>query len=106
MEIIMSKINLTLLLTILLSTSIVYADEEEAQSMFDEAKCMDCHAPTHFQNREKKVNNYNKLSDSVRACAQNNDAGWFDEDSDEVTSYLNHKYYHYKDKPAPKEEED
>lgn len=76
----------------------------EAKSLIDEAACMKCHVSEHFQHREKKVNNYKKLSDSVKRCATNNDAGWFDEDSDVVTEYLNKKHYHYK--VPPKEEEE
>lgn len=86
-----------------LLATLAYADMEEAKEMFDEAKCMDCHTPNHFKHNEKKVNSYKKLSDSVRACATNNGAEWFDEDSDVVTEYLNKKHYHYK--VPPKEEE-
>jgi len=88
----------------LVSTLTLSADMDEAKEMVEEAACMKCHVPQHFQHREKKVNSYKKLSDSVRACATNNGAGWFDEDSDVVTEYLNKKHYHYK--VPPKEEEE
>jgi hypothetical protein len=86
-----------------LTATVAHANMDEAKEMFDEAKCMECHTPNHFKHNEKKVNSYKKLSDSVRACATNNGAEWFDEDSDVVTEYLNDKHYHYK--VPPKEDE-
>lgn len=97
------RLTYTMVLGSLLVGAMLQADMEDAKEMFNEAKCMDCHTASHFQHREKKVNNFNKLSESVRACATNNGAEWFDEDSDIVTEYLNEKHYHYK--AVPKEEE-
>lgn len=99
-----SRFNCTLFFSTFLVGTLLQADMENAKEMFDEAKCMECHAPSHFQHREKKVNSYKKLSDSVKACATSSGAEWFDEDSDVVTEYLNDKHYHYK-VPAKEEEE-
>ena len=98
-----SHITPMLLMTAVLNSTIALADAQEAKEMFDSAKCMECHAPSHFKHREKKVNNYKKLSNSVKACATSSGAEWFDEDSDMVTEYLNDKHYHYQ--APPKEEE-
>ena len=95
----MFKYNFFLLLSGVLLSSTLQADMEEAKELFDEAKCMECHIPNHFKHKEKKVNSYKKLSSSVQACAINTDAGWFDEDADLVTEYLDKKYYHYKQPP-------
>jgi len=92
-----------IVLTLSLVGASLYADMEQGKEMFDEANCMECHAPSHFQTREKKVNSFKKLSGSVRACATNSGAEWFDEDADIVTEYLNEKHYHFK--APPKEEE-
>lgn len=87
----------------LLVGTLLQADMPEGKEMFNEANCMECHTPNHFKHNEKKVNSFKKLSDSVRACATNTGAEWFDEDADVVTEYLNEKHYHYK--VPPKEEE-
>jgi len=99
-----TRLNSTLLVGTLLIGSLLQADMEEAKEMFNEANCMECHTPSHFKHREKKVNSYKKLSSSVNACATNSSAGWFDEDTESVTRYLNEKHYHYK--APPKEEEE
>lgn len=99
-----SRLSHTLLISSFLVATLLQADMEEAKEMFDGAKCMDCHTPSHFQHREKKVSNYTKLSDSVKACATSTGAEWFDEDSDIVTEYLNKEHYHYK--TPPKKEDD
>ena len=100
----MQHLKLTVLMSVLIAGSLLQADMEEAKELFDEAKCMECHNNQDFQHREKKVNSYKKLSNSVKACALNSDAEWFDEDADSVTNYLNYKHYHYK--VPVKEEED
>lgn len=97
------KSRCSMFLVFALTATVAHANMDEAKEMFDEAKCMECHTPNHFKHNEKKVNSYKKLSDSVRACATNNGAEWFDEDSDVVTEYLNDKHYHYK--VPPKEDE-
>jgi len=91
--------TILLVSTLLLNTTLLQADTQEAKELFDEAKCMECHTKSHFKHRDKKVNSYKKLSASVKACALNSNAEWFDEDSDLVTNYLNYKHYHYKVPP-------
>jgi len=91
------------MLITLLVGSLLQADIAEGKMMFNEAKCVDCHASAHFKHRENKVNSYKKLSSSVNACAISSGVDWFDEDTDSVTRYLNEKHYHYK--APPKEEE-
>lgn len=72
------------------------ADIEEAKELFKDANCMSCHENGDFKHREEKVNSYPLLSRSVKSCARNNAAPWFDEDMDSVVEYLNEKHYHYK----------
>ncbi len=90
----MSKLGV-LLIGILLS-SFVYADE--AKELFDEAKCMECHNNSDFGGDTSKSKSYKEVHDVVIACQMNNDAGWFDEDSELVTDYLNNKFYKFKKK--------
>lgn len=99
----MLRLQHTLLISTLVVGSLLQADMQESKELFDDAKCMGCHNTQDFQHREEKVNSYQKLSKSVKACALNTNAEWFDEDADSVTAYLNEKHYHYK---APKNEEE
>ena len=92
----MKKITTTsiLLASLLLSTT-VFAGAEEGKAMFDEAKCMECHNSADFKN-SKKVKELHQLEAKIDACQRNTDAGWFDEDTHDVATYLNGKYYHLK----------
>jgi len=83
-----------LLATLLFSTA-AFAGAEEGQELFDEAKCMECHNAEDFDN-SKKVKNFHQLEGRVQGCQLNTDAGWFDEDTHDVATYLNEKHYHLK----------
>ena len=80
-----------------LLSSLAQADIEEAKELFNEAKCMKCHTPNHFKHKEDKVSNFHKLHKSVTACALNTGAGWFDDETKDVSRYLNKKYYKYEE---------
>ena len=92
----MSKITLAILFSTTLLISLSHAKMQEGKKLFDEAKCMECHNTEDFQHKKEKVNNFQKLSDTIHACAFNNDTGWFDEEVHEVAKYLNKNHYHYK----------
>ena len=84
--------------SLLLLSSSLSADYEDAKELFKDADCMSCHNNEDFSPKEKKVTNFRKLHMAVDACRFANDADWFDDESQEVTEYLNDKYYHFKKK--------
>jgi len=92
----LSKLLISMLL--ILFTSSLNADQEEAQEMFNEADCMSCHNPEDFSPAERKKKTFKQLHASVQACQQANDAEWFDDETEEVAKYLNKKYYKYEEK--------
>lgn len=67
-----------------------------SQELMDEANCMKCHATSDFEAREEKINSFKKLHHQVKVCADNNFAGWFEEDVQSVSEYLNTRYYKLK----------
>lgn len=83
--------------TIIFST-IVYAEDPGPKELFDEANCVKCHSTDRLKAREEKVNNFEKLHKSVNNCAINTGAGWFDEEIEDVSKYLNKHYYHFDEK--------
>lgn len=60
---------------------------------------MRCHVINDFKAREEKVNSFKKLHHQVKVCADNNYAGWFEEDVQSVSKYLNGHYYKFHLKP-------
>jgi len=73
-----------------------YADMNAAKQLFDENDCTKCHSTEKFKYRKDKVNNFDKLHSTVAACANGTNVGWFEEEIEDVSSYLNQKYYHFK----------
>ncbi|MDF1876989.1 hypothetical protein JHD47_04070 [Sulfurimonas sp. SAG-AH-194-L11] len=86
-----------LLISSLLFTTTLFSQHQEAKELFTDAECMSCHNNEDFVPREKKVHNFKKLSKAVDACRFNNEAGWFDDESLDVSKYLNHKFYKFKE---------
>lgn len=84
------------LISLLFSTTLVIADYEEAEELFNEASCMDCHNNGDFKHKKNKVSNFTELHNAVDACRFGNGADWFDDESMEVSKYLNSKFYKYK----------
>lgn len=82
---------------IFLSSLLYAADVENGKELFDEAKCMECHNKGDFKYNEKKVKDMKILHQKVEACAINNDAGWFDDETEDVVHYLNKEHYKLKD---------
>ncbi|WP_304545647.1 hypothetical protein [Sulfurimonas microaerophilic] len=70
--------------------------DDDPQELMDDAHCMRCHATTDFQPREEKVNSFRKLHHQVGVCAENNFAGWFEEEKLDVSNHLDWKHYHFK----------
>jgi len=91
------------IVSLLISTTLFSSEHKEARELFTEAKCMHCHHTNDFQARENGVSSFAKLHKSVQACAINNNAGWFEEDNHNVSRYLNHKYYGFKQPPKLEE---
>ena len=91
-----SKLHLTLI-PLLISTALWSADYEEAKELFTDAACMDCHNNEDFKHRKDKVSDFKKLHKAVNACRFSNEAEWFDDESMEVSKYLNSKFYKYKE---------
>ena len=88
-------VKASILIAGLLLSTAAFADAEEGQELFDEAKCMECHNNSDFD-ESKKVKNFHQLEARVQACQLNTDAGWFDEDTHSVAQYLNKEHYKLK----------
>lgn len=79
----------------LLAATAAFGGVEEGKTMFNEAKCIECHNTSDFEN-SKKVHSFKELEQRVQACQLNTDAGWFDEDVTDVANYLNNDFYKFK----------
>jgi len=86
----------TIFITSIIFASVLHADNSEAKTLFDEAKCMKCHNNSSFTPKEEKVNSFKRLHKQVQRCESGNHIGWFEEEIFDVTNYLNNDFYHFK----------
>lgn len=89
---------------LLLSTSSLFSyDSENGKDLYYEAQCQKCHTEADYTSQQRKVNDFARLQWRVQRCDFSMDAGWFDEDIDDVVHYLNDSFYKFStDKIATK----
>jgi len=63
--------------------------------MRDDVTCAECHTPGDFTKADRKADSYAKLHYWVDACNHAMSSGWFPEEVDDVTAYLNKEYYKF-----------
>lgn len=74
-----------------------YAQKEDGQKLFNDAKCLACHNIEDFKDKKlHKVKSFKEMKGKVSACQIQNDVLWFDDEVHDVATYLNHEYYHFK----------
>jgi cytochrome c peroxidase len=80
-----------------------HGDAKLGEKSFNDKNCNACHARKFggsgeemFTRPDRKVTSLALLAAQVARCNSNLSAGWFPEDEENVVSYLNQKYYHFK----------
>ncbi|WP_295583582.1 cytochrome c [uncultured Lamprocystis sp.] len=61
-----------------------------------EEHCIKCHGTEVYSRTDRKVTSLGGLSSQVRQCETALSLRWFDEDIDEMTTFLNDRFYHFK----------
>lgn len=75
-----------------------YANETlmtEGRYLFEEAQCMACHQARPFNGPNTKVKSLSGLRAMVEACNTNLSVGWFPDEVQAVTHYLNKTHYNF-----------
>jgi mono/diheme cytochrome c family protein len=58
--------------------------------------CMSCHDDSVYSREDRRVNSLAGLRTQVQRCESTLGLKWFDEETDDVTAYLNNTFYHFK----------
>jgi hypothetical protein len=93
------KIFPVALMTIGLGISVSHAaDESEiaAGKALNDQHCVACHGPELYTRKNRIVNSKPSLFTQVQRCETNLKLQWFDEESQNVTEYLNQEHYRFK----------
>jgi len=70
-------------------------DLENGKLLHDE-NCMRCHNESKYTRKDRMIKNFQQLHERVKNCELMAELTWFDEEIDDVTSYLNNQFYHFK----------
>jgi cytochrome c553 len=60
------------------------------------ANCTSCHDDAVYKRKDRRVTSLDGLKKQVQRCELSQGLKWFDEDVDDVVSYLNSTYYKFK----------
>lgn len=79
----------------------VGADVAKGEELY-KANCVACHASRMggdgsaiYTRADRRVHSLDGLRRQVRACVHNIGITWFDDEIDDVTAFLNNRYYHF-----------
>jgi len=91
----MSSSYSTILFLCLLMTPLATTQAEDINvgKELHRENCLECHKSELYERTDRTVKTLKHLRSQVLFCAVNNDVGWFDEEIDDVTAYLNTFYY-------------
>ena len=85
------------IISLLICASYLFsADSRSGEELYMEAKCQKCHTSKDYTSPNRKVKDLVKLKWRVKRCDFTMDAGWFEEDIEDVVKYLNDEFYHFK----------
>lgn len=72
----------------------VAADLKAGQTLH-EGKCGSCHGSEVYTRADHRVTSLNALRAQVQRCDSNLELGWFEEEIENVSQYLNTQYYKF-----------
>jgi hypothetical protein len=91
------KFLLVTFCSLTLHASELTAEAQEGKILFDNVSCKKCHiSDGDFDKMNNKVKNIQNLASWVSTCDNSLHIGWFPEEQEKVTKYLNETYYKLK----------
>ena len=87
------KRTLMLLCITLFTTSSLAADIKNGKQL-QQKNCMSCHDDGMYTREERRIKNLSSLHTQVLRCESTLGLKWFDEEVNDVTTYLNKTFYH------------
>ena len=92
------KISLPVTLALFLSiaaTTTQAADIKNGKKL-QQKNCMSCHDDSMYTREDRFIKKLSSLRSQVQRCESTLGLTWFDEEVDDVTAYLNKKFYNFK----------
>jgi cytochrome c2 len=82
------------LLALVATTQGQAADLTQGKTLLDK-NCFSCHDTSVYTRSDRRITSLPGLHKQVQRCEQSLGLTWFDEDIDNVSSYLNKQYYKF-----------
>lgn len=76
-------------------SSFVYAVNINNGKVLHDQHCVRCHAETEYNNEKSRITDYKKLRARVGQCELMLELAWFADEVDDVTAYLNQRFYRF-----------
>ena len=89
-----SPYSIVLFLCLLMAPFVaIKAEDINVGKELHQDNCLRCHKSEIYERPDRTVKTLKHLRSQVLFCAVNNDVGWFDEEIDDGTAYLNAFHY-------------
>jgi len=89
------------LVSVLLSSMAMASETiRMGESLFQEGRCMACHTNRPFNGEHSRINSFKSLTTMVESCNTNLGLGWFPDEVEAVSHFLNHHHYKF---PLPEQ---
>ncbi len=72
-----------------------FAADVDNGAQLHEENCLRCHTPALYTGDERKISDRDALHQRVGFCERMLELLWLEEEVDDVTAYLNEKYYQF-----------
>lgn len=83
-------------ITLAAGTPLAMAANPAHGEELQQQNCTSCHGDSVYTRKDRKVTSLSGLRKQVQRCELTLGLQWFDDDVDDVVSYLNQEYYQYK----------
>jgi cytochrome c553 len=77
-----------------ISQATTAADTDHGQNL-EKEHCSSCHDDSMYTREKRRVTTLDGLQNQVRRCELNLGLKWFDDDINDVVTYLNNQYYKF-----------
>jgi mono/diheme cytochrome c family protein len=82
-------------ITLLLFTVPALAFDSANGKVLHDESCVRCHDESMYKRVDRKIKSYPSLRERVVQCEIMTELIWFEEEIDDVTTYLNNAFYHF-----------
>ena len=89
------KTLLCIWITLMLSISNAWGVDIENGKTLHDANCKRCHQEDIYTRKNRLIYSYDELRERISQCELGAELTWFDEEIDDVTTYLNQAFYKF-----------